>query len=1111
MRRATSITVLAALLLAFAAAAPLNDLKPFGYQPLANPGAIVTSGNARFTVLSNYLIRMEYSASATFEDRATLAIVNRKTTTPSFTQTTGSNGALNIQTSGLTLTYQPGQPFTAASLTATMSGGGNWYWGQQDNQNLLGTIKSLDELCNPTLNCTQNANYRVHSESLHCTWGVVSRGGWTTYDDSGNYILSGVEGQWFDVGLKSVSDVDVYLFAHGTDYKAAVFDLMQIAGKQQLTHKHLLGSWYTRWFDFDNDDVQRIIQNYKDNRIPLDVLILDMNWHTKFSWTGYSWDKTLFPVPSDTIAFLKSQGLKVGANLHDAVGFGYWEDGYTTMATAMGLDPNTQNTVIFQPLNETYMHTMEDSVLKELGFDVWWIDWQQGGNFGGCTGEHMNPTFITDHVRSTDPIRRGENVRGNILARWGGMGTQRYPVGFSGDVSQLSWECFAYQPYFVATAANVGYGTISNDLVGPPNDHELHTRWMQFGAFSPIMRIHDRGMSSGSCWGSGSCGIVDLWYLPSQYLDAIREAMIERSALQPYIYTMTRATYDTGLALVRPMYYEFPSHSSAYQMSSGGNAQYMFGNDMFVAPITTQSQMACADGCLVQSSVWLPPGTWYDEVFGELVSGDTTTNQLYTIYDVPRFVRAGAVIPRVSNPTDTGVAGTTYPFVDWRIYPGSSSGSGRMYEDDGSSLDYITGGFAYTTASYSVSGTTVTVTVSASNGSYTGQPTSRNFRIVLVGVLPLSSATLNSNAVSYVRFPTLGQVSHTYDGKSASVIIDVGSQSTASSFTVTATFVQQDTSPSATARMKVFAHRAALAKRTTDDYQMTPFETTPGPGYLKQAAARAGYISAVVAQHPSIAPPLMGQPYLNLINLALAELGGSPGPTPMPSPTDVIVVQLYSHQRGDTLLCASVACIATNMNYQILFMEGYQPAATEADATTLYDYFSESSGDNWATTSSSPPATGYSAAIFDDGLVLSQAGPNRACLNVYYLESTGDHLTTAAVLGQQWATEFGYTLNQTCVGYVYVNEPTSGGTKQATQQEAAQYVARVRKEHVVAKAQGAATEILGAKKVSELQTALTQQADGHKKPKTARKLGDGPFGDADPTSIAIQYLQSLTG
>ena len=145
---------------------------------------------------------------------------------------------------------------------------------------------------------------------------------------------------------------------------------------------------------------------------------------------------------------------------------------------------------------------LEDIVLGAItgnetspGFDFWWIDWQQGGDKGGCTGELINPTIWTDKLRATYHIRRGETKRGMVLARWGGLGNHRYQVGFSGDVNPLAWNSFAYQPYFSSTASNVGYGFWSHDIEGPGDDHELYTRWIQW-ASQPHMVVVSKWLES---------------------------------------------------------------------------------------------------------------------------------------------------------------------------------------------------------------------------------------------------------------------------------------------------------------------------------------------------------------------------------------------------------------------------------------------------------------------------------------------------------------------------------------------------------------------------------------------------------------------------------------
>lgn len=994
-------------------AAPFNDLKVFGYNPVANPKAVIVAGTARFTILTDAVIRMEYSHTGTFEDRATIAIVNRNTPVPLFTNST-ANGWLTIATSKVTLKYQIGQQFASYTLTATTADGGSWAYGDKDTGNLLGTIRSLDELCTISLNCDQNSGTYIHDEGLHCEWGVISRGGWTTIVDTANYILSATPGQWFNAQLKNVNDNDIYFFGHGSDYRKALGDLARISGSAPLQHRNMLGSWYTRWYDFDNSDIERLIGLFEENSVPLDTLVLDMNWHTKNDWTGYSWDRQLFPIPNDTVAFLHNKGLRVACNLHDADGVGYWEETYPQMCSVMGINPSSQAPVPFAPLNESYMHALEDITLASTGFDFWWIDWQQGGQVGGCPGGKLNPTIITNHVRGTDSIRRGVSQRDAVLARYGGLGSQRYPVGFSGDVSQLTWECFAYQPFFSATAANVGY-MWSHDLVGPADDHELHVRWMQFGAFSSVMRIHDRGMSAGSCY--PNCPIVNVWKLPYNYFSAVRDAMNARVALLPYMYTAQRVAYDTGVQMVHPVYFDWPDQNSAYIMGPNGqHAQYMFGDSILVAPVC----VAGDSNGLAAKTVWLPPVQWYDNVFGELIMGGTTISRSYDVSEIPLFFRAGSVIPRIPNPSKVGVAAQQYTALDIYIYPGASSGSYSLYEDDGASLSYIGGAFGYQNFTYTrPSTTTMIITVSPASGSYANKVSSRKLRFVLEGHMPLQSALVNgATQLSPSRFPAAG--SFYYDAKTASATIDCGDVPTSSAFTLSVTFAAEQ-NDARISRMKGYASRTELAKRLLDDFRETPYGVTVGPGMLKQAGAHAVKLSYEAMNNINAFTTNIGSTYTTLVQSALSEIGGNPNPPP-PAPAQTGLIQMYSVARKDMLLCGTVECTEVNFDYEVMWTEGYQPLASSNDRVTFYDYFSNQYNDNWADVTSDPPADGYLPAIFDNGFILSNSTSGAECLQVWYNPQTNDHMTLASP-GMQWALNNGYIKIKGCIGYVFTKPP----------------------------------------------------------------------------------------
>ena len=884
MKRITFVSLL--LLLAVCAvlgeASPLSDLSIFGYNPATNPASVAmgnaTAPHARFTVLTDHVIRMEYAAQpGVFEDRATLTFVNRFSATPPKFTTTLTNGWLVITTSAVELHYQIGQPFTGDSLYATTSAGGSWRYGDVDYQNLFGAIKSLDDLCFMTLNCSENYWLMENGEYLHCGWGVVSRGGWTTINDTSAYILSGAQDGWFSPQQRSVSAVDMYFFGHGPQYRQALADYTQLAGKIPMVHRAMLGSWYTRWFDFDNADIKRLLGLFETSSLPLDLLVLDMNWHKKNSWTGYSWDKDLFPIPQDLIATLKQKGLRTAANLHDADGVAVFEDTYKAMCSAIDANCADNQTIAFAPLNASYMHALEDVVLQATGFDFYWIDWQQGGTKGGCPGDALNPTFITDHVRGTDHARRAENERDAVLARWGGMGSHRYPVGFSGDVLLVTWACFAFQPYFSIAAANVGYSW-SHDLVGPAFDHELHVRWMQFGAFSSIMRIHDRGMSAGICY--PDCAIVNVWKLPFRYFDAIRTAMLQRVSLLPYMYTSMRSTFDSGVQMMYPMYYDWPAAPQAYLMDGNGTfAQYMFGPNILVAPV-------CAPGNefqIASKQVWLPPGAWYDDVRGEVVQGGSALiNYTYDVSELPLFYKAGSVIPRIPKPEVLGVGTKPFTSVDWWIYPGASNGSFTLYEDDAQTLGYLQGHAAWTTVSYSrPSPSSVTVVINAPTGSgYSGQVLERLNSIKLVMSMPIASVTYSvgdgSAAIAgpplqYCRFEDTNSGCFGYDGESATAIVSLPLAPTLSSVVVQITLIapQDDAS---LARAKGIATRTLLGKRVLDDYRETPYSTVQGSGMLKQVASRAMHLTYLAGTNSAQFLALVGAPYSQLLQDAVREV-----------------------------------------------------------------------------------------------------------------------------------------------------------------------------------------------------------------------------------------------
>jgi len=426
----------------------------------------------------------------------------------------------------------------------------------------------------------------------------------------------------------------------------------------------MVGVIWSRWYNMDAQDVVALVNDYEVRGFPLDVHVLDMNWHMKQDWTGYSFDQRLIPNATDLMDYVvKQRGLMQFVNIHDADGIGSWEEQYEAMSDCLGISSAGGATIEADFSNKTYVRCLEDTVMKPL-YDIGiyaWIDWQQSSSGVHLNNGKFNPTILTDWQRCTSPKRQGSQERGAVLARFGGLGTHRYQAGFSGDVAGLTWSNLAFQPYFSARASNVAYGSWSHDLEGPSDDHEMYTRWVQWIMHSGAARSHDRGMSAGGCkdpfpafdQDDRRCSLVRVWNVPHYYEDANREAMLWRARHVPYLYTAMREGYDQGLGLVRAMYMYAPEADMAYAGTyEGAFAQYFLGKDLIVAPVVTPS----GNDSLAPSTHWLPEGAWFSDLDRTVVRVTNTSglviNGKYDGSEVPKYWRAGAVVP--SRPVRTG-------------------------------------------------------------------------------------------------------------------------------------------------------------------------------------------------------------------------------------------------------------------------------------------------------------------------------------------------------------------------------------------------------------------------------------------------------------------------
>jgi alpha-glucosidase len=742
-RRLWAVLFFAAL--AGAAAAQVDD-------PVADPAAVVGSGDARFTVLTPQMIRMEWSRDARFEDRASLVFLNRKLPVPPFTAKIEGD-ALVIKTGALELRYQRNSgKFTPANLSVTLRVNGTpvvWKPGTPDTGNLKGTTRTLDGV---------NGSTRLEP-------GLLSRDGWTLVDDSARLLFDHADWAW--VTARPAGDrQDFYFLGYGHDYRRALGDFIKVAGRIPLPPRFVFGSWWSRYWAYTDTELMSLVADFRAHDLPLDVLVIDMDWHLTFpeqkgvndasghslGWTGYTWNRNYFPEPEKFLGWAHAQGLKTTVNLHPASGVQPFEECYPEMARAMGIDPATKQYVKFDIVNprfaENYFKVLHHP-LEQQGIDFFWLDWQQEET---TSVAGLNPTFWLNYVHSTDMERRGR--RPLIYHRWGGLGNHRYQIGFSGDTIS-TWESLAFQPYFTATAANVGYGYWSHDIGGhmPGKvDPEMYTRWVQFGAFSPILRTHSTKNPEAE---------RRIWAFPPKYYDVMRAAVLLRYAMIPYIYTTAREAYDTGISVMRPMYYDYPEAAEAYQYTG----QYLFGDSMLVSPVTTPLDPLHQ---LSRKAVWVPEGEWVEWSTGSRFKGPQAIERNYVLEEIPIFVKAGAILP-MQPPMKFSNEKPVDPLI-LTIFPGGTSAT-RLYEDAGNSVGYKNNEAAWTTISTeSPDATTLIVWVQPVEGSYPGMPAERGLEIRLFGTWPPDAVTCNSQNIPYTPEAD-APTGWRYDGNTLSAII----------------------------------------------------------------------------------------------------------------------------------------------------------------------------------------------------------------------------------------------------------------------------------------------------------------------------------------------------
>lgn len=674
----------------------------------------VIKNDVRFSIITDRLLRVEVDRNLRFTDEPTQTVICRNFAAPQFKTIEDGNILIIITTKTIFKYDTKAHKMIGISL----KGGKNLTEYKQGN--LKGTYRTLDQTAG----------------AVNLGDGIMSRNGVAVIDDTKSLILNS-DGT---IGERRKTIKDEYYFAYNHDYRTCLKDFFSLCGQVPLVPRYCLGNWWSRYKAYTQQEYLSLMDEFIDRKIPITVATVDMDWHwvdvrqrfgkssNKFTlnpfkadnifqgdgWTGYSWNTELFP---DYRAFLKElqeKNFKVTLNLHPAQGVRFFDDMYEEMAKAMGIDPQTKRRVDFDITNPQFVDAYFNILHKPYeneGVDFWWIDWQQGTK---TKVKNLDPLWALNHYHTL--ANEKDKSRPLILSRYAGVGSHRYPLGFSGD-THICWDALHFQPYFTNTATNIGYTWWSHDIGGhmmQSKDDELYARWVQYGLYSPIMRLHS---TSNEFMGK------EPWKHNLQSEAVAVSCLRERHALLPYLYSMNYRTHKNSLALCEPMYYAYPENNEAYEMKN----QYFFGSELMVAPITTKLNPKTY---LASVDVWLPEGRWTDIYTGAIYEGGKTVTMYRGIESIPVLAKEGAIIPLSANDTEN----------DWknpkdmvlRIFRGNNSFS--LYEDDGESNEYKNGNFAITKYSVSENENNLSFIISPAEGNCSTIPQRRSYKLVFEDV-----------------------------------------------------------------------------------------------------------------------------------------------------------------------------------------------------------------------------------------------------------------------------------------------------------------------------------------------------------------------------------------
>jgi alpha-D-xyloside xylohydrolase len=553
--------------------------------------------------------------------------------------------------------------------------------------------------------------------------------------------------------LSEAGDGIDYYFMYGQSMDGTIACMRDLTGPVPLYPLWTWGYWQSKERYASRKELVGTVERYRTLGVPLDGIVQDWQyWSTDNAyWNGMEFGNPAFPDPQQMMEEIHA--FHAHASISVWPSFGPKTKPYRLFKEKnMLLDfesfPQADSVRVYDAFRPEARAVYWDFINKNLfsiGMDGWWLDATEPeySNFTDTQLDQSTGLGPFRNVRNAYPLMtvRGvyehqrsvsEEKRVHILTRSAFAGQQRYAsTSWSGDIDG-NWETFRNQipaglnfslcgiPYW---NTDIGGFWVRDGSASHADYRELYVRWLQFGAFSPMMRSHGSS-TPREIWQFGQKG--DWAY------DAIEKFIRLRYSLLPYHYSLSWEVASRAGTLMRMLSMDFPEDRKVWNMGT----EYLYGKSLLIVPITRphyakgEKASATVDFSDTQLyPVYLPEGAdWYDFWTNEKLSGGTEYQRETPIDLMPVYVRAGSIIP--VGPDVQYADEKDWRHLEIRVYPGADA-EFVLYEDENDNYNYEKG--AYSTTRMKWNDSEHRLTIEDPQGEFPGMLKERTFHVVVIG------------------------------------------------------------------------------------------------------------------------------------------------------------------------------------------------------------------------------------------------------------------------------------------------------------------------------------------------------------------------------------------